>query len=191
MDRLDEKLADRVREVRESLGLSQSELADRMTARGHNFQQQTVNRIEAGNRKVTYGEAVDLAISMGHTAEGLVGVTGEEALVTKGARLGEASNLLSDSSINYADALFEFAKTADEVPGELRETQQKYFKVVYARQTPAMLTLDAGLAVRSAISRANIENPGPYLQQLLAAIDRDEKALRRGRLDLDDIDKHG
>lgn len=187
---LDAKLARRIREVRESLGLSQGDLAKRMNDRGHQgFQQQTIARIESANRKVTYGEAVDLATAMNHTAEGLVGIPGEDALVGKGAKVGETSSILVDAAIDYTNALFDFVLTADQIEGAIRENQQQYLKTVFARQTPAMLTLDSGIALNAAMSRAQIDQPGPYLEQLIEAIKRDETALERDRPTLDELHK--
>ncbi|WP_336652373.1 MULTISPECIES: helix-turn-helix domain-containing protein [unclassified Leucobacter] len=187
---LDAKLARRIREVREGIGLSQGDLARRMNERGHQgFQQQTIARIESGNRKVTYGEAVDLATAMNHTAEGLVGVPGEDALVAKGARVGETSEVLADAAIAYTHALFDFVVTADQIESPIRDNQQQYLKTVFARQTPAMLTLDSGTALSAAMSRARISEPGVYLKQLVEAIERDEDALSGNRPTLDELHK--
>ena len=185
---LDSKLSQRVREVREELGLSQADLANRMRERGHSgFQQQTVARIETGNRKVTYGEAVDLAVAMNHTPEGLVGTPGEDALVARGTRVGEASGKLHDAALEYTNALFAFMVTADAIDSPIRENQQRFMEAIFQRQTPAMMTLDASAALRSAISRAKIESPGHHLRRLLEAIERDDSALRQIRPGLEEL----
>lgn len=178
MSDLDQKLAQRVREVREEQALSQGDLAKRMRDRGHaGFQQQTVARIESGTRKVTYGEAVDLAVAMNHTPEGLVGEPGEDSLVARGAHVGEASKALNKAVMDYTVALFEFVLTADRIDGPIRENQQRYLESVFTSQTPAMMTNDAGLALSAAMSRRGIDSAGPYLTRLVEAIGRDQDAL--------------
>lgn len=51
-----------VREARGRAGISQSELARRMAALGWPYYPQTVQRLEAGQRKVGIGEAVALSV---------------------------------------------------------------------------------------------------------------------------------
>src|SRR5271165_3299445 len=62
---IDERVAERIREQREEVGLSQSELARRMAALGWPWHPQTVQRIEGNQRKVTIGEAEALAGILG------------------------------------------------------------------------------------------------------------------------------
>lgn len=57
----DEYFAANVREARERTGMSQSELAKQMADRGWRYYPQTVQRIEAGERKVSVGEGKSLA----------------------------------------------------------------------------------------------------------------------------------
>ncbi|MGI5232887.1 helix-turn-helix domain-containing protein [Actinoallomurus sp. CA-142502] len=59
---VDERFADNIRTRREMMGLSQTEVAERMSKEfGHPFHQQTVAKIEKGSRSVRLGEAVALA----------------------------------------------------------------------------------------------------------------------------------
>lgn len=58
---LDQNIAANVREYRESRGLSQDELAQRMTDRGFGFSQATIWKIESGQRPVKLSEAAALA----------------------------------------------------------------------------------------------------------------------------------
>jgi transcriptional regulator with XRE-family HTH domain len=58
---LDQKIAANVREYRENRGLSQDELAQRMTDRGFGFSQATIWKIERGQRPVKASEAAALA----------------------------------------------------------------------------------------------------------------------------------
>lgn len=57
----DERFADNIREERERRGKSQAEIARLMRERGWSYHPQTVQRIEAGHRKVSVGEAEALA----------------------------------------------------------------------------------------------------------------------------------
>jgi transcriptional regulator with XRE-family HTH domain len=63
--RLDQNIAAGLREYREAGGLSQEELAQRMTGRGFGFSQATIWKIEAGQRPVKLSEAAALADALG------------------------------------------------------------------------------------------------------------------------------
>lgn len=69
---------ERITARRESLGISQSELASRMATRGFAFHQTTVKRIEAGEREVRFSEAIALADSLGANLADLVDLTSLE-----------------------------------------------------------------------------------------------------------------
>jgi len=58
---IDERFAENLRTARTGMGISQGELARQMAARGWPYYAQTVNRVEAGQRKVSVGEAKSLA----------------------------------------------------------------------------------------------------------------------------------
>lgn len=60
-----ERFAARLRDVRLARGVTQAELADRMRDRGHAYVQQTIVKIEQGERVVRITEAGDLAASLG------------------------------------------------------------------------------------------------------------------------------
>ena len=60
-DQFDDAFAENFRVARIAGGLSQQEVADQMTARGYEFHQSTVGKIERGKRRVSVGEAVALA----------------------------------------------------------------------------------------------------------------------------------
>jgi transcriptional regulator with XRE-family HTH domain len=68
-NRRDEIFARRLREARESSGISQDALAQHMTEIGFKFHQTTVNKIERGERKVPVGEAIALADAIGVSLE--------------------------------------------------------------------------------------------------------------------------
>lgn len=67
----DERCAANIRERREDREWSQADLARQMSERGWSFHPQTVQRIEAGHRKVSVGEAVALAEILGTSVEWL------------------------------------------------------------------------------------------------------------------------
>jgi transcriptional regulator with XRE-family HTH domain len=67
----DDRFAANVREMRSRLGISQGELARRMSDLGWPWYQQTVRRTEEGGRKVAVGEAKALARIGGTTVDRL------------------------------------------------------------------------------------------------------------------------
>ena len=62
----------RLREVRQVAGVTQQQLADRMTAVGHKMHRSAIAKIEVGDRPVSIGEAVQLAGQLGTTLMDLV-----------------------------------------------------------------------------------------------------------------------
>src|SRR5580700_10570206 len=62
---IDQNIAANVRAYREAGGLSQEELAQRMTDRGFGFSQATIWKIESGQRPVKLSEAAALANALG------------------------------------------------------------------------------------------------------------------------------
>jgi len=74
----DERLGANLRIMRERLKISQSALAEVMTARGFPWHQSTVARTEAGKQAVRIGEVEALAAIFGISVERLLG-TPEEA----------------------------------------------------------------------------------------------------------------
>jgi len=67
----DERFAANVRDLRESQGKSQADVARLMAEHGWPYHPQTVQRIEAGHRKVSVGEAEALARILGTTVDRL------------------------------------------------------------------------------------------------------------------------
>lgn len=61
----DALFARRLKEVRSIAGLTQQQLADRVTAAGHKLFRSQVGKIESGDRLVTLGEADALADALG------------------------------------------------------------------------------------------------------------------------------
>lgn len=75
----DEHFAANVREARERLGLSQTDLAKQMAAAGWRYHPQTVHRIETGERKVSVGEGKSLAEILETTLDRLTWPGAEES----------------------------------------------------------------------------------------------------------------
>jgi transcriptional regulator with XRE-family HTH domain len=73
----DSIFARRLREVRQQAGVTQQQLAARMTEVGHKLHRSAVAKIELGERPVTIGEAVQLA--------GILGVPLMELVTDRGA----------------------------------------------------------------------------------------------------------
>jgi transcriptional regulator with XRE-family HTH domain len=61
----DEIFARRLRALRETAGLTQQQLADRMSAAGNRMHRSAVAKIESGDRMVSIGEAMQLAVVLG------------------------------------------------------------------------------------------------------------------------------
>lgn len=76
-DRSDSIFARRLREVRQQAGVTQQQMATRMTEAGHKLHRSAVAKIELGERPVTIGEAVQLA--------GILGVPLMELVTDHGA----------------------------------------------------------------------------------------------------------
>lgn len=76
-DLSDSIFARRLREVRQQAGVTQQQLAARMTEVGHKLHRSAVAKIELGERPVTIGEAVQLA--------GILGVPLVELVTDRGA----------------------------------------------------------------------------------------------------------
>lgn len=73
----DDAFASALRAERERQGITQGALAAEMKTRGHDFRQQTMARIEKGDRRVSVGEAQDLAAALGTTLDELAPPRGE------------------------------------------------------------------------------------------------------------------
>lgn len=67
----DKVFARQFRAERERTGMTQDEVAREMVRRGHDFHQQTVWKLENSRRKVSIGEAVDLADTLGVPVDAL------------------------------------------------------------------------------------------------------------------------
>jgi transcriptional regulator with XRE-family HTH domain len=94
LDSADERLAANLRALRERKGISQAELARRMSERGHGWQQSTVSRVQAGTQPVRVSEHESLAEILGVSMDRLLWA-GPEA--NEAAYVGQAAEVLRRS----------------------------------------------------------------------------------------------
>ena len=71
-DALDAIFARRICEARHAAGLKQQDLADLMSSTGRKMHRSQIGKIEAGDRMVSIGEALQLAAFLGVGLAGLV-----------------------------------------------------------------------------------------------------------------------
>lgn len=64
-DETEARIAQRVRAIREAIGMSQAQVAEAMTKRGYSWQQVTTYKVEKGERKLYLAEARSLAGILG------------------------------------------------------------------------------------------------------------------------------
>lgn len=76
-DVVERRFGDGMRAARTELGMSQADLARQMSDRGWPWHQQTVTRVEAGQRVVRLGEAKDIASILNTSVDAL---SGEDAV---------------------------------------------------------------------------------------------------------------
>jgi transcriptional regulator with XRE-family HTH domain len=104
----------RLRGLREEAGLTQRQLADLMRARGFKMHQTTVAKVEAGERAVSVGEAVQFAGALGIDLTQMINV-GQGRRVT--AQLKVAS--LEHQADEYARRLHETQVLLDDTLARL------------------------------------------------------------------------
>ena len=112
-----------IKRRRDVLGMNQTELARRMKAAGYAFHQQTIQRIEAGERPVRLDEAYSIAEILESTVESMTRVytTGFAEVVYSIERFrresGTVESELSEVFDDWQDAFDEmYAAFADTVP---------------------------------------------------------------------------
>lgn len=133
----DDRFAKNLRTVRAAQKVSQAELARRMAARGWPYYAQTIHRIETGQRKITLGEAVELARLLGTTADALSRARGT-------ARLG--LELIEDAE-EYRAALAAAAGQQQRIGDARRQLESVLQR---ARAHPAAAELDRELSIAAA-----------------------------------------
>lgn len=95
--------------------MTQGKVAEEMTERGHSFSQQTVAKIETGSRRVSVGEAAELADIIGRDLALLIG----DQLDQEGALINavfEKQNGLKRAIHDYVVVLFRLAAWMERTP---------------------------------------------------------------------------
>lgn len=180
----DETFAAQVRTVREHLGLSQTDLAQSMTTRGHDFRQQTIYKIETGIRRVTFGEAVDIAASLGLTLEDMVSDESSRDLNVALTRVDQEREALQQAGHDYAFTLFRMAAIADKAKS-LTESEAETVRDAIELESPAMCLRLEGLdkSPQQRLVASNLDTTGDFVQLLVKCIHRDDEAMRTAALD--------
>ena len=167
----EEEIRRRLRSAREAKSMSQTDLAGYMNARGFDFKQQTINKIEKGERRVSAAELVGLASSLGIEAANLLG-SGESGLplATAGGRLEESAANLRAASIAYGRAMLSYAQTADELD-DPHANIVRFIKEGLLRQTPGFYaTGDVVMSLEATLKLNRVELKGEYSQAVMAAL---------------------
>ncbi|HLI38886.1 MAG TPA: helix-turn-helix transcriptional regulator [Streptosporangiaceae bacterium] len=114
----DGQFAARIREERERKGWSQGGVARQMRQRGWSWYPQTVQKAEAGHRKVSVGEAEALARIFGTTIDRLTwpgqAAAAAALLDMSAARAGQAWRQIADGTRTLLYCQFQLALTAAE-----------------------------------------------------------------------------
>lgn len=176
----DDEIKQRIKAAREAKGMSQADLAGYMDARGYEFKQQTINKIEKGDRKVSAAELVALASSLGVSAANLLGL-GEDRtpLLMAGARLEEAMRHLDSSSVAYARAMLSYTQAADGIE-QIHASDEEFIRESLFRQTPGwMATAHALDSLEATLKLNRVKLEGEFSTGLLQAM-RDENNLLHG-----------
>ena len=158
---LDRNVATNVRMARETAGLSQDELAERMTERGFGFSQATVWKIEQGRRPLRISEAVALADALD--------IRGWRDLTFDPGR-AEHGRVLHRARLAAADAYKQVKEAAD-----------AYIQTQVALTLAVRNATDAGFSVTE-LHTSWLETP-PERAVIEARIEGDTEDEARDRLD--------
>jgi transcriptional regulator with XRE-family HTH domain len=165
---LDQKIAANLRAYRESHGLSQDELAQRMTDRGFGFSQATIWKIESGQRPVKASELAAFADALGIISVSFL--LEEPAMASHDARLGlltrrarESYGALKAAAAAYLEVQLNLAFALrqardDDAPVRLMWTQSGWLdtppeRAVIEARVEADQADDAGLRVDDEVDK--------------------------------------
>jgi len=166
----DEEIAKRIKATREQHGISQDTLAQGVAARGHDFRQQTVYKIESNQRRVLASELVAIADALGVPAADLLGLGTDRApILLAGARLQETQKNLDFAAVGHARAMLAFAQSADAAES-LHANDEKFAQEGLLKLTPAWLVSGALLSVEAGLKLNRVENLGPHALAVLEAL---------------------
>lgn len=152
-----------------------------MNARGHDFRQQTVYKVETGNRRVTYGEAVDLAECLELTVNDFAISGRSGSLGALRERVDIVREGLEDAARAYAEILARLAFVADREPA-LSDHEARSVRDAIELESPAQVLRLDDLAdrVKHILREPGQGVQGKFGQLLEQCIRRDENALRDG-----------
>lgn len=163
----DAAFAKNLKRTREQLGRSQQWVAEQMTARGHDWLQTTVYKSENGSRKISIGEAMGLAASLGVDLSALL--SSRSDLASQYVVVNRTRGDFRRAQSTYVDSMVQVAAAADKSE-DLSDRDLTWLREGLIRQTPGDLIEDAQYAVTAAISREGINPEGEYVKQLTEAI---------------------
>lgn len=109
-----------IRQERQRVGLSQAEVAERMSARGFSVIQTTIAKIEAGTRPLRISEFVGIAHALGTTWHSLLAVSDsvleeDDPLAHLEARLNRVIALEDQIREHFAEELNAFRETMEQI----------------------------------------------------------------------------
>lgn len=175
----DEVLAARIKNAREAFGISQEGLARSVAAMGLDFRQQTIYKIESGNRKVVASELVAISAALGVPVTELLGIGSDrQPLFSSGARLEEAQRQLQSSALAHGRAMMAYARAADRAGDNLHEVDRNYAEDSLLRQTPGWIASADVLGSIEATLKMNQVDPaeiGPHSRAVLESLRRDHE----------------
>jgi transcriptional regulator with XRE-family HTH domain len=158
----DQRLGHNLRIFRERKGISQRELAEAMSARGHAWHQQTVTRIEAGSQAAKFSEAADLSEIVGVPLDRLTLASGEarisEYLYASGYSVLQAHEAVAEGVRRLLGAVEAVAEDAARNEGHPSERVQEARKDALGRVDEYG---DVGEAIAEGIRRHEERPKGP------------------------------
>jgi transcriptional regulator with XRE-family HTH domain len=172
---VDAAFSEALRATRERRSMTQGELAQQMSARGFDFHQQTVTKVENGRRKVTIGEATAMAAILEAPLEALI--QGRNGLAASYAVHNRARGDFVATMSSYVESMLGVAMAADQID-VLHEDDVIWLNAGLLMQTPLDLTEDAQYALEAATGRLEANVDGLWVRRLLEHIREDSEWSR-------------
>lgn len=174
----DETFRRRFKETRERVGLSQVEVAQAMQEAGFDFHQQTVYKVETGQRRITIGEAVELSRIVRASVEKLLARSDPMTPVHEDADRARHQALLAAD--NYTVALLRVAVTADalETDPAVNLTDADLARIVASlSRTPARVAAENYDRAGQVWADFGRGEPTPHVKRLLDLLATERAAL--------------
>ncbi|MGX9294579.1 helix-turn-helix domain-containing protein [Tsukamurella paurometabola] len=174
-DETEARIAQRVRAIREAVGMSQAQVAEAMTKRGYSWQQVTTYKVEKGERKLYLAEARSLA--------GILGVSIDDLLSPFEPVDKFLSVRLRASADQVVDAIVSLGQDAIHFAGVMREAgrddateriQSIMSAAIYAKdyELPGVTIHEFEVGLQVAIDGMNDHTKGRFARDVAAAIER-------------------